>query len=165
MANIAQRITNCLWFDSEAEEAAEFYTSIFKNSKIGPITYFGKEGFEFHGKPEGSVMTVSFYLYSQEFLGLNGGPQFKFNEAMSLIVNCENQGEIDHYWYKLSEGGKEGQCGWLTDKFGVSWQVVPIGWTEMMNNPDKSKSKKVMAKVFQMKKFELAELEEAYNEN
>ena len=163
MANIKQRITNCLWFDSEAEDAAKLYTSIFKNSSIGAITRFGKEGFEFHGKPEGSVMTVSFHLDGQEFMGLNGGPQFKFNEAMSLVVNCENQGEIDHYWYKLSEGGKEGQCGWLTDKFGVSWQVVPTTWIEMMNNPDKEKAKKAMAKVFQMKKFELDVIEKAFN--
>ena len=163
MANIKQRITNCLWFDSEAEDAAKLYTSNFKNSSIGAITRFGKEGFEFHGKPEGSVMTVSFHLDGQEFMGLNGGPQFKFNEAMSLVVNCENQEEIDHYWYKLSEGGKEGQCGWLTDKFGVSWQVVPTTWIEMMNNPDKEKAKKAMAKVFQMKKFELDVIEKAFN--
>jgi predicted 3-demethylubiquinone-9 3-methyltransferase (glyoxalase superfamily) len=163
MANIRQRITNCLWFDTEAEEAAKFYTSIFKNSSIGSVTRFGKEGFEFHGKPEGSVMTISFHLDGQEFLGLNGGPQFKFNEAMSLIVNCENQAEIDHYWYKLSAGGKEGQCGWLTDRFGVAWQVVPITWMEMMNNPDKEKTKKAIAKVFQMKKFDLAVIEQAFN--
>lgn len=163
MATIKQRITNCLWFDSEAEDAAKLYTSIFRNSSIGAITRFGKEGFEFHGKPEGSVMTVSFYLDGQEFLGLNGGPLFKFNEAMSLIVNCKNQAEIDHYWYKLSEGGKEGQCGWLTDKFGVSWQVVPVDWIEMMNNPDKKRTGKVMEKVFQMKKFQLDILEQAFN--
>ena len=163
MVNITQRITNCLWFDSEAEEAARLYTSIFKNSKIGAITHFGKEGFEFHRKPEGSVMTVSFYLDGQEFLGLNGGPIFKFNEAMSLIINCENQEEIDHYWYKLTEEGKEGQCGWLTDKFGVSWQVVPVQWIEMMNNPDKTKTRKVMEMVFQMKKFDLKLIEQAFN--
>ena len=159
MAKITQRITNCLWFDSEAEDAAKLYTTIFKNSTIGATTHFGKEGFELHRKPEGSVMTISFYLDGQEFLGLNGGPQFKFNEAMSLIVNCEDQEEINHYWYKLSEGGKEGQCGWLTDKFGVSWQVVPFNWIKMMNNPDKAKTKKLMEKVFQMKKFELGVLE------
>ena len=164
MATIKQRITNCLWFDSEAEDAAKLYTSIFKNSSIGAITRFGKEGFEFHRKPEGSVMTVSFYLDGQEFLGLNGGPRFQFNEAMSLIVNCENQAEIDHYWYKLSDGGKEGQCGWLTDKFGVSWQVVPVNWIEMMNNPDKKRTSKVMEKVFQMKKFQLDILEKAFND-
>ncbi|MEO6549855.1 MAG: VOC family protein [Ferruginibacter sp.] len=162
MANITQRITNCLWFNSEAEEAAKWYTSIFKNSTIGAYTYFGEEGFEFHQQPAGSVMTVSFYLDGQEFMALNGGPQFKFNEAMSLIINCENQEEIDHYWYKLTEGGKESQCGWLTDKFGVSWQVVPVDWIEMMNNPDKGKVKKVMEKVFQMKKFELGVLWDAY---
>lgn len=164
MAPINQRITNCLWFNNEAEDAAKLYTSIFRNSSLGAITRFGKEGFEFHRKPEGSVMTVSFYLDGQEFLGLNGGPLFKFNEAMSLIVNCENQDEIDHYWYKLSEGGKEGQCGWLTDRFGVSWQVVPVNWIAMMNNPDKKRTSKVMEKVFQMKKFQLDILEKAFNE-
>ena len=116
MATINQRIINCLWFDSEAEEAAALYTSIFKNSAIGIITRYGKEGFEFHGKPEGSVMTITFRLDGQEFMGLNGGPKFKFSEAMSLVINCETQEEIDHYWYKLSEGGKESYCGWLTDK-------------------------------------------------
>ncbi len=163
MAIITQRITNCLWFDTEAEEAAQMYTSIFENSGIGPITRFGKEGFEFHRKPEGAVMTVAFTLDGQEFLGLNGGPDFKFNEAMSLIVNCEDQAAIDHYWYKLSEGGVEGQCGWLKDKFGVSWQVVPASWMEMMNNPDKTRTKRVMEKLFQMKKFDLAILQQVYN--
>ena len=163
MATIAQRITNCLWFDAEAEEAALLYTSIFKHSSIGAITRFGKEGFEFHKKPEGSVMTISFSLDGQEFLGLNGGPNFKFNEAMSLIVNCEDQAEIDHYWYKLSAGGQEGQCGWLKDKFGVSWQVVPANWIEMMTHPDKARTKKVMEKVFQMKKFDLAIIDKAFN--
>jgi len=162
MANITQRITNCLWFDSEAEEAAALYTSIFKNSRIGTITRFGKEGFEFHKKPEGSVMTVTFHLDGQEFMGLNGGPKFKFNEAMSLIINCEGQAEIDHYWYKLSEAGKEGPCGWLTDKFGVSWQVVAVEWTNMINNPDKEKVKRVTEALFKMKKPELAILERAF---
>jgi predicted 3-demethylubiquinone-9 3-methyltransferase (glyoxalase superfamily) len=162
MANITQRITNCLWFDSEAEEAAIHYTSIFKNSRIGAKTHFGKEGFEFHKKPEGSVMTVSFFLDGQEFLGLNGGPLFKFNEAMSLIVNCETQEEIDHYWYKLSEGGNEGACGWLTDKFGLSWQIVPVNWIEMMKTVDKTRSGKLMEAVFQMKKFDLDILERIY---
>jgi predicted 3-demethylubiquinone-9 3-methyltransferase (glyoxalase superfamily) len=129
----------------------------------GAITRFGKEGFEFHKKPEGSVMTISFTLDGQEFLGLNGGPIFKFNEAMSLIVNCENQAAIDHYWYKLSEGGQEGQCGWLKDKFGVSWQVVPANWIEMMTHPDKARTKRVMEKVFQMKKFDLAIIDKAFN--
>ena len=162
MAIITQRITNCLWFDTEAAAAAQWYTSIFTNSSIGAITRFGKEGFEFHRKPEGSVMTVAFTLDGQEFLGLNGGPNFKFNEAMSLIVNCEDQAAIDHYWCKLSAGGQEGQCGWLKDKFGVSWQVVPADWMEMMHNPDTAKTKKLMAKVFQMKKFDLAVLQQAY---
>ena len=125
MANISQRITNCLWFDSEAEEAAAFYASIFPNSKVGAISRYGKEGFEFHKKPEGSVMTVSFSLDGQEFIALNGGPVYKFNEAMSLMINCGTQEEVDHYRNRLSEGGKESQGGWLKDKFGVSWQVIP----------------------------------------
>lgn len=164
MATINQRITNCLWFDSEAEEASAFYTSIFKNSSIGAITRFESEGFEFHGKPEGSVMTITFHLDGQEFMGLNGGPEFKFNEAMSLVVNCETQEEIDHYWYKLSEGGEEVQCEWLKDKFGVSWQIVPASWIEMILTPDKEKRKRVMNAVFKMKKFEIKTLEQVFNE-
>ena len=163
MSIIKQRITNCFWFDSEAEEAAVHYTSIFKNSGIGAITRYRKEGFEFHKKQEGSVMTISFNLDGQEFMGLNGGPQFKFNEAMSLVVNCETQDEIDHYWYKLSEGGEESYCGWLKDKFGVSWQIVATGWIEMLNNPDKEKTKRVTEALFQMRKPELAILEQAFN--
>ena len=164
MASITQRIINCLWFDSAAEEAAALYTSIFKNSRIGTITRFGKEGFEFHHKPEGSVMTVNFFLDGQEFTALNGGPQFKFNEAVSLIINCENQEEIDHYWNKLTaNGGEEGPCGWLKDKFGLSWQVVPVEWIAMTNDPDKEKVKRVMNAMFQMKKFDLAALRKAFN--
>lgn len=163
MATIKQRITNCLWFDSEAEEAAALYTSIFKKSSTGAITRYGKEGFEFHKKPEGAVMTITFNLDGQEFLGLNGGPQFKFNEAMSLIINCENQAEIDHYWYKLTEGGQEGPCGWLTDKFGVSWQVVAVEWIEMLNSPDKEKVKRVTEALFNMKKPVIEILEKAFN--
>ncbi|MEP7165477.1 MAG: VOC family protein [Ferruginibacter sp.] len=162
MATINQRITNCLWFDSEAEEAAALYTSIFKNSSIGAITRYGKEGFEFHKKPEGSVMTVSFRLDGQEFLGLNGGPQFQFNESMSLIINCESQAEIDHFWNKLTEGGQESYCGWLKDKFGVSWQVVATGWIDMLNSGDKEKTKRVTEALFKMRKPELAILERAF---
>ena len=125
MTSINQRITNCLWFDSDAEEAVAFYTSIFPNSKIGAISRYGKEGFEFHQKPEGSVMTISFTLDGQQFLGLNGGPKYKFNEAMSLMIGCENQEEVDHYTNKLSEGGNLSYGGWLKDKYGVWWQVIP----------------------------------------
>jgi len=163
MENKKQRITNCLWYDSDAEEAAALYTSIFKNSKTGYIARFGKEGFEHHGKPEGSVMTVEFELDGQKFLALNGGPQFKFNEAMSLMVNCENQEEVDHYWNKLSEGGEEGPCGWLKDKFGVSWQVIPEVFTKMMEDSDTVKSRRAMGAVFEMKKFDIEKLEKAFN--
>ncbi len=162
MGNIKQRIINCLWFDSEAEEAVAFYTSIFKNSKTGHVLRFGKEGFEHHGKPEGSVMTVEFELDGQKFLALNGGPLFKFNEAMSLMVYCENQEEVDHYWNKLTEGGEEVQCGWLKDKFGVSWQVIPEVFVKMMKDSDAAKSHKAMGAVFQMKKFDIAKLEKTF---
>ena len=163
MENKKQRITNCLWFDSEAEEAVALYTSIFKNSKTGHIARFGKEGFEHHGKPEDSVMTVEFELDGQKFLALNGGPIFKFNEAMSLMVNCETQEEVDHYWNKLTEGGEEGPCGWLKDKFGVSWQVIPEVFTKMMNDSDSAKAHRAMGAVFEMKKFDIVKLEKAFN--
>ena len=120
-----QEMTICLWYDSEAEEAAKFYTSIFKDSEIGEISRFGKEGFEHHGKPEGTAMTVSFKLNKMNFIALNGGPMFKFNEAISVMIHCDTQDEIDHYWFSLTEGGEEGPCGWLKDKYGVSWQIVP----------------------------------------
>src|SRR5687767_5911399 len=122
-----QKITSNLWFDTQAEEAANHYVSIFKNSSIGKTTHFGKEGYEIHKMPEGTVMTVEFTIEGQKFVALNGGPIFKFNEAISFIVNCETQEEIDYYWNKLSEGGdkKAQQCGWLKDKYGLSWQVVP----------------------------------------
>lgn len=157
-----QPITNCLWFDSEAEEAANFYTSIFRNSKIGRIARYGKEGFEYHQKLEGSVMTVEFNLNGNEFLGLNGGPIFKFNESISFIVNCETQDEIDHYWEKLSEGGdpKAQQCGWLKDKYGVSWQIIPTRLTELMSGKN---GQKVTQALFQMKKIEIDKLKIAEN--
>lgn len=120
------KITTCLWFDNQAEEAAIFYTSIFRNSKIEKISYYGKEGFEFHGREEGSVMTVSFTIDDQPFTALNGGPVFKFNESVSLQVFCSTQDEIDYYWDRLTEDGEEGQCGWLKDKYGLSWQVFQI---------------------------------------
>ena len=153
-----QKITPCLWFDNNAEEAAEFYTSIFKHSKILKITRYGDAG----PGPKGGVMTVSFELNGQEFLGLNGGPQFKFTEAISLIVNCDDQKEVDEMWTKLTSGGQESQCGWLKDKFGLSWQIVPTALTEMIQDKDPEKSQRVLRAMLQMKKIEIDQLEEAY---
>ncbi len=159
-----QRITPCLWFDTQAEEAAKFYTSIFKNSRIGRISRYGKEGREIHGKPEGSVLTVEFELNGQPFTALNGGPVFKFNEAVSFQVYCDNQAELDHYWDKLGRGGdqKAQQCGWLKDKYGVSWQVVPTALAAMLQDKDSRKSERVMKELLQMKKLDIARLEQAY---
>jgi predicted 3-demethylubiquinone-9 3-methyltransferase (glyoxalase superfamily) len=162
MATIHQRITNCLWFDSEAEEAANFYTSIFPNSSIGTISRYGKEGFEQHQQPEGKVMLVMFTLDGQEFMGLNGGPLFPFTEAISLVVNCKDQAEIDYYWDRLTKGGQEVQCGWLKDKFGVSWQVNPIQMRDMMAKGTPEQLERVTAAYMKMKKFDLKTLEEAY---
>jgi predicted 3-demethylubiquinone-9 3-methyltransferase (glyoxalase superfamily) len=161
---ITQRISPRLWFDSQAEEAAKFYTGIFKNSKIGRISRYGEAGHEIHKQRAGTVMTVEFELDGQTFTALNGGPVFKFNEAISLQVNCKNQEEVDYYWQKLSEGGdiKAQQCGWLKDKYGVSWQVVPTALPEMMTDADPAKSEKVMSAVLQMKKLDIEELERAY---
>jgi predicted 3-demethylubiquinone-9 3-methyltransferase (glyoxalase superfamily) len=162
MKNI-QKITPCLWFDDQAEEAAEFYTSVFRNSKIGNISRYGEAGQEVHGKPAGTVMTVAFELDGQSFTALNGGPTFKFNEAISLQVDCETQEDVDYYWEKLSEGGDEKaqQCGWLKDKYGVSWQIVPRILTEMLNDPDHEKSQRVMTAMLQMKKIDIDELKRA----
>lgn len=161
---IKQKITINLWFDHEAEEAAAFYTAIFKNSSIGRIAHFGTEGFEHHGKPAGSVMTVEFSLDGQNFVGLNGGPDFKFNEAVSLIVNCETQEEVDYFWDKLSTGGdpKAQQCGWLKDKFGVSWQVIPERLVQLVTDKNTEKANRAMRAMLQMKKINLNELEKAY---
>jgi len=161
-----QKITPCLWFDSNAEEAAEFYTSIFKKSKIGKISRYGKEGYEIHGKPEGTVLTVEFELNGQTFTALNGGPAFKFNEAISFQVHCESQNEVDHYWEKLSQGGDEKaqQCGWLKDKYGVSWQIVPTVLGDMLQDKDPKKSGRVMNALLQMKKVDISTLEKAYNQ-
>lgn len=160
-----KNITPCLWFDSNAEEAANFYTSIFKNSKIGKISRYGKEGYEIHGKPAGTVLTVEFELNGQTFTALNGGPVFKFNEAISFQVNCESQSELDYYWDKLSQGGDEKaqQCGWLKDKYGVSWQIVPVVLAEMMQDKNAEKSERVMKALLQMKKLDIKTLEQAYN--
>lgn len=159
-----QKINPNLWFDSEAEEAAHFYTGIFKDSKIGRITRYGKEGYEFHKKPEGTAMTVEFEIQGQTFVALNGGPQFKFNEAISFIVNCETQEEVDYYWTKLTEGREEGPCGWLKDKYGVSWQIVPTAITKMLMDSDAAKAQRVSQAIFTMKKLDIAVLQQAYEQ-
>jgi predicted 3-demethylubiquinone-9 3-methyltransferase (glyoxalase superfamily) len=159
-----QKISPCLWFDSEAEQAAQFYTGIFKNSRIVTITRYGKAGFEIHHRPAGSVMTVSFELDGQKFTALNGGPLFKFNEAISFQVHCETQKEIDYYWEKLSAGGdpKAQQCGWLKDKYGLSWQVVPTIVGELFKDENSAKSQRAMEAMLRMKKLDIAELKKAF---
>jgi predicted 3-demethylubiquinone-9 3-methyltransferase (glyoxalase superfamily) len=160
-----QKITSHLWFDNQAEDAVKFYTSIFRNSAIGRMSHYTKEGFEVHHMPEGTVLTVVFQLEGQEFMALNGGPIFKFNESISFVVNCENQEEVDYYWSKLTEGGdeKSQQCGWLKDKFGLSWQIVPTALQELMSSDDKEKSGRVMNAMLQMKKLDINKLQEASN--
>jgi len=153
---MAQKITPCLWFDTQAEEAANFYVSVFKNSKVGEIMRYPKAAEAVSGKPAGSVMTVSFELDGNQFLGLNGGPIFKFNEAVSLMIMCQDQAEVDYFWEKLTEGGQEQPCGWLKDKFGVSWQIIPEELDELLK-----KSDKVMPLFLQMKKIVIADLEAA----
>jgi predicted 3-demethylubiquinone-9 3-methyltransferase (glyoxalase superfamily) len=146
-------ITPCLWFDNQAEEASLFYTSVFKNSKIESINRYGKEGFEYHGQAEGTVMAVSFMINGQPFTALNGGPLFKFNESVSFQVFCENQEEIDYYWDKLTADGEESQCGWLKDKYGVSWQIIPSMLPELLSDP--AKAGKIATAYLQMKKLEI----------
>ena len=162
MPRVAQKITPFLWFDNQAEEAVNFYTSIFENSKIGSAARYDEEGSKAAGRPKGSVMTVAFQLAGQDFVALNGGPVFKFTEAVSFVVNCESQKEVDHFWEKLSAGGEEVQCGWLKDKFGLSWQVVPTVLSEMLQDKDAQKAKRVMAAMLKMKKIDIAELRRAY---
>lgn len=159
-----QRIAPCLWFDDQAEQAAEYYTSIFPNSRTLAVSRFSEAGQEIHGRPPGSVMTVEFELDGQRFTALNGGPVFTFTEAISLMVNCETQDEIDYYWDKLTAGGDEAaqQCGWLKDKFGVSWQVVPTVLDRMMTDPDPAKAARATEAMLQMKKFDIAALERAF---
>jgi predicted 3-demethylubiquinone-9 3-methyltransferase (glyoxalase superfamily) len=161
-----QKIVPCLWFDDKAEEAAKFYVSIFKNSKIGDITPYGKEGYEIHGREAGTIMTVDFKIEGQKFLALNGGPIFKFNEAISFQVYCETQKEVDYYWEKLSDGGDEKaqQCGWLKDKYGVSWQIVPTVLAKMLQDKDTKKSDRVMKALLQMRKLDIITLRQAYEE-
>ena len=162
MPRTVQRITPFLWFDENAEEAVKSYVSIFKNSKIGSVTRYDEEGAKAAGRPKGSVMTVPFELDGQEFTALNGGPHFKFTEAISFVVNCETQDEVDYFWEKLSAGGREVQCGWLKDRFGVSWQVVPRVLVEMLQDKDPEKSKRAMAAMLTMKKIDIAALKRAY---
>lgn len=159
-----QKIATCLWFDDQAEEAANFYVSIFKNSKIGAITRYGEAGAEAAGRPQGSVLTVTFQLEGQEFLALNGGPVFTFSPAISLIVNCETQEEVDELWEKLSAGGETQQCGWLQDRYGVSWQIVPRVLIEMLQDEDPEKSERVMKAMLQMTKLDIGPLKEAYEQ-
>jgi predicted 3-demethylubiquinone-9 3-methyltransferase (glyoxalase superfamily) len=165
MASV-KKISAGLWFDNQAEEAAKFYTGIFKNSKINRVTRYPKEGFEIHGRPEGSVMTVEFELGEERFVALNGGPHFKFTEAISFIVNCKDQNEIDYYWEKLGAGGdpKAQQCGWLKDKFGLSWQIVPEEMDEMFRDEKSAKAQRTMHAMLQMKKLDIGALRQAYEE-
>lgn len=159
-----QKITPCLWFDGKAEEAVNFYVSIFRNSKIGSISRYGEEGANISGRPKGTVMTVTFQLEGQEFMALNGGPLFKFTEAVSFMVNCKTQEEIDEFWKKLSAGGEEGPCGWLKDKYGLSWQIVPTILGEMLQDKDAKKSERVMKALLQMKKIDIKSLKKAYEQ-
>jgi predicted 3-demethylubiquinone-9 3-methyltransferase (glyoxalase superfamily) len=155
-----QKITPFLWFDDKAEEAMKFYTSIFKNSKIGKVSRYGDAG----PGPKGTVMTATFQLEGQEFMALNGGPLFKFTEAISLFVNCETQEEVDELWEKLSAGGQESQCGWLKDKYGLSWQIIPKALGEMLGDRDPQKSQRVMKAMLQMRKIDVKRLKQAYEQ-
>jgi predicted 3-demethylubiquinone-9 3-methyltransferase (glyoxalase superfamily) len=158
-----QKITPCLWFDTEAEDAAKFYCAIFDNSRINTVTRYGKEGHEIHGKPAGSVMAVAFELDGQKFSALNGGPQFKFDEAISFQIHCADQNDVDYYWERLTAaGGSEGPCGWLKDRFGLSWQVVPDALFDMLTDGDHAASQRVTNAFLQMKKFDIAALKRAF---
>jgi predicted 3-demethylubiquinone-9 3-methyltransferase (glyoxalase superfamily) len=161
-----QKITPMFWFDRQAEEAARYYTSLFPNSSIGRVSYYGKEGFEVHHMPAGTVLTIEFQLDGQKFTALNGGPLFKFNESISFIVNCDTQEELDFYWDKLTEGGDKNaqQCGWLKDKFGVSWQVVPSILPSLLQGKDAAGSQRTMAALMKMKKLDIKTLQEAYDD-
>jgi len=152
-----QKVTPFLWFDDQAQEAAEFYVSVFPSSRVLQVTHYGSAG----PRPEGMVMTVSFELDGTEFVALNGGPQFTFTEAVSFSVDCEDQAEVDRYWTALSAGGEEGPCGWLRDRYGLSWQIVPRALTELLSDPDRAKSQRVMAAMLEMGKIDVAELERA----
>jgi predicted 3-demethylubiquinone-9 3-methyltransferase (glyoxalase superfamily) len=157
-----QKITPFLWFDNQAEQAVKFYTSIFKNARIGKIARYSEAGGKVAGRPKGSVMTVEFELERQKFVALNGGPVFKFTEAISFVVNCKTQAEVDKFWKKLSAGGKEVQCGWLKDKYGVSWQIVPTVLGELLSDKDAAKSQRVMQAMLTMVKLDIKKLKQAY---
>lgn len=159
-----RKITPFLWFDGKAEEAANFYTSIFKNSKVGKVARYGEEGAKASGMPKGTVMTVVFQLEGQEFVALNGGPHFTFSPAISFVVNCQTQEEVDELWERLSEGGEKNRCGWLQDKFGVSWQIVPTALGEMLQDKDATKSSRVMKAMLQMDKIDIKGLKQAYEQ-
>ena len=161
MKKITQKITPFLWFDDQAEEAVKFYTSIFQNSKIGKISRYDEAAEKVAGRPAGSVMTVEFQLEGQEFVALNGGPEFKFTEAISFVVNCQTQAEVDKFWKKLSAGGKEVQCGWLKDKYGLSWQIVPTVLGELLSSKDAAKSHRVMQAMLKMVKLDIKKLKDA----
>ena len=154
-----QKITPCLWFDSDAEEAAKFYVSLFKNAKINSVSRYGKEGFEFHQKPEGTAMTVAFELDGMHFTALNGGPLYKFTEAISMQVMCATQEEIDHFWSNLTQGGEESMCGWLKDRYGISWQIIPEILPQLMSDP--ARAGRVTSAFLKMRKFDIAKLQEA----
>ncbi len=157
------KIVPCLWFDHQAEEAVNLYISLFKNSKILNVARYDEDSAKVAGKPAGSVLTVTFLLDGQEFMALNGGPEFKFTEAVSFVVNCETQVEVDHFWNTLTaDGGEESMCGWLKDKYGLSWQIVPTVLDEMLSDPDPAKAQRVMQAMLQMKKIEIAGLRRAY---
>jgi predicted 3-demethylubiquinone-9 3-methyltransferase (glyoxalase superfamily) len=160
-----QKITPFLWFNDNAEEAVKFYTSIFKNSKIGKIARYDEAREKAAGRPAGSVMTVEFQIEGQEFVALNGGPIFKFTEAISFVVNCETQEEVDYYWEKLSQGGKEVQCGWLKDKYGLSWQIVPTVLGELLSDKDAAKAQRVMQAMLKMVKLDIEKLKQAAKGN
>jgi predicted 3-demethylubiquinone-9 3-methyltransferase (glyoxalase superfamily) len=151
------RTTPCLWFDTQAEDAATFYTSVFPNSKITEVTHYGSAG----PRPEGMVLTVEFELDGRTYTALNGGPEFTFSEAISFQISCDDQKEVDHYWEKLTEGGEEGPCGWLKDRYGVSWQVVPTALVQLLTDPDQERSQRAMKAMFDMKKIDIAELQKA----
>jgi predicted 3-demethylubiquinone-9 3-methyltransferase (glyoxalase superfamily) len=161
-ANHMQKFTSCLWFDDNAEDAVDFYTSIFENSRILSVARYGTAGAEASGRPKGTVMTISFQLDGQNFLALNGGPVFKFSPAISFIVNCQTQDQIDNLWEKLSDGGQILQCGWLTDKYGVSWQIVPEVLGELLSDPAPEKSEPVMKAMLGMDKLDIKTLKQAY---
>ena len=158
-----QKITPCLWFDDQAAQAAKFYTEIFKNSRINKVSRYGKEGYEIHHRPEGSVMTVAFELDGQAFTALNGGPVFKLNEAISFQVDCATQEEVDYYWEKLSAHPESEQCGWLKDKFGVSWQIIPTAMNKLFSDKDKVKAKRAQQAMLKMKKLDLKKLRAAFD--